>query len=133
MHGNTRFTQYPWNQNRNKSLIKEAASAKAVINHGKIGHDGKEILPAESPRVNGYGFVATPSPVPGGDESPLMTWGEIESTPFRLEGGETPLAGAGPAFKVGLPPPPPPTKDTPLTLHFHSGIFFNTLRQNCCI
>jgi protein DGCR14 len=51
----------------------------------KIGHDGKEILPSESPQVNGYGFMGTPSPAPGVDESPLMTWGEIESTPFRLQ------------------------------------------------
>lgn len=100
VHENTRFIQYPWNKSKNQSLIKEAASAKAIINHGKIGHDGKEILPAESPRVNGYGFVATPSPAPGVDESPLMTWGEIESTPFRLEGGETPLVGSGPGFKI---------------------------------
>lgn len=102
VHENTRFTQYPWNKNKNQNLIKEAASAKAIINHGKIGHDGKEILPAESPRVNGYGFLATPSPAPGVDESPLMTWGEIESTPFRLEGGETPLVGSGPGFKVNI-------------------------------
>ncbi|XP_061197833.1 splicing factor ESS-2 homolog [Saccostrea echinata] len=100
VHENTRFTHCPWNKNKNQALIKEAASAKAIINQGKIGHDGKEILPAESPRVNGYGFVGTPSPAPGVDESPLMTWGEIESTPFRLEGGETPLIGSGPAFKI---------------------------------
>ncbi|XP_048763166.1 splicing factor ESS-2 homolog [Ostrea edulis] len=107
VHDNTRFIQYPWNKNKSKALIKEAASAKAIINQGKIGHDGKEMLPAESPRVNGYGFVATPSPAPGVDESPLMTWGEIESTPFRIEGGETPLVGSAPAFKI----PEIPTRD----------------------
>ena len=32
---------------------------------GKIGHDGKELMPEQSPQVNGYGFVATPSPAPG--------------------------------------------------------------------
>jgi len=31
----------------------------------------------------------------GVDESPLMTWGEIDSTPLRLEATSTP----GPAFK----------------------------------
>ena len=31
-------------------------------------------------------FVATPSPMIG--ESPLMTWGEIEGTPFRLDAGQ---------------------------------------------
>lgn len=108
---------------------------------GKVGPDGKELIPHESPTVNGYGFETMPSPVPGKwvtvtalrqmkqikqnvalrnstyiwsrflkavsvpsgvAESPLMTWGEIESTPFRLEGSETPYAerNHGPSFKV---------------------------------
>lgn len=31
-----------------------------------------------------------------------MTWGEIEDTPFRLDGSDTPLIerSSGPAFKV---------------------------------
>lgn len=32
-----------------------------------------------------------------------MTWGEIESTPFRLDGSDTPIAERnrpGPSFKV---------------------------------
>lgn len=32
---------------------------------GKVGPDGKELIPQESPKVNGYGFVSTPSPAPG--------------------------------------------------------------------
>lgn len=32
---------------------------------GKVGPDGKELIPQESPRVGGFGFVATPSPAPG--------------------------------------------------------------------
>lgn len=42
----------------------------------------------------------------GGDvgvsESPLMTWGEIESTPLRLDGSDTPIMerSHGPSFKV---------------------------------
>lgn len=32
---------------------------------GKVGPDGKELIPHESPAVNGYGYVATPSPAPG--------------------------------------------------------------------
>lgn len=40
--------------------------------------------------------------VAGVCESPLMTWGEIEDTPFRLDGSDTPLIerSHGPAFKV---------------------------------
>jgi hypothetical protein len=38
----------------------------------------------------------------GVDASPLMTWGEIEGTPFRLDGSDTPLIGStrGPMFKI---------------------------------
>ncbi|KAJ8312152.1 hypothetical protein KUTeg_009525 [Tegillarca granosa] len=101
IHANSRFQYNPWNQMKSKEMLAKAASDKAVSNCGKIGHDGKEILPTETPKINGYGFVATPSPAPGVDESPLMTWGEIEGTPFRLEGGATPLVNAGaPAFKI---------------------------------
>lgn len=32
---------------------------------GKVGPDGKELIPHESPTVNGYGYEATPSPAPG--------------------------------------------------------------------
>ena len=32
---------------------------------GKVGPDGKELIPQESPRVGGFGFIATPSPAPG--------------------------------------------------------------------
>jgi len=38
----------------------------------------------------------------GVDASPLMTWGEIEGTPFRLDGSDTPVVpgGRGPVFKI---------------------------------
>lgn len=35
---------------------------------GKVGVDGKEMMPLATPKVNGYGFVATPSPAPGRHE-----------------------------------------------------------------
>ncbi len=38
-------------------------------------------IPA-SPRVNGYGFVSTPSPSPS--QSPLMTWGSVAGTPLLV-------------------------------------------------
>lgn len=58
---------------------------------GKIGVDGKELIKSQTPQIGGWSFVKTPSPCPGGMESPFMTWGEIEGTPFRLDGGDTPL------------------------------------------
>jgi hypothetical protein len=34
-------------------------------------------------------------------DSPLMTWGEVESTPYRLQGCDTPLhAISGPGFTI---------------------------------
>ena len=43
----------------------------------------------------------------GVDESPLMTWGEIDGTPFRLDGGSTPAPlnrTPGPVFKMPAVP-----------------------------
>jgi hypothetical protein len=43
-----------------------------------------------SPKVQGYGFVATPSPRPGEDVTPFVTWGDVESTPLLLDPSLTP-------------------------------------------
>lgn len=63
---------------------------------------------SEKKAENGYSFVKTPSPAPGGDESPFITWGEIEGTPLRLDPEDTPLdiggSGDGSRFKIPLPP-----------------------------
>jgi len=100
IHENTRFHLNPWNVQKNKETLKQAACEQALLSSGKIGSDGKEIDVGLTPKVNGYNFVATPSPAPGVDASPLMTWGEIEGTPFQLA-NETPLFPSdAPAFKV---------------------------------
>ena len=65
VHKNTRFIAAPFSADKNKQSLSGAASAQARVLAGQVGPDGKEILPAESPRVGGYGFVATPSPAPG--------------------------------------------------------------------
>ncbi|GBG63832.1 hypothetical protein CBR_g39617 [Chara braunii] len=62
---------------------------------------------AASPKINGYGFVSTPSPAPGSDESPFITWGEIEGTPIRLEAEDVLGLGGGrdgPHFKIAAQP-----------------------------
>ena len=100
-HGNTRFSANPFSAT-NQS-VKEAASTQTALLMGKVGVDGKEVLPKATPRVNGYGFLATPTPAPGVEDTPLMTWGEIEGTPFGLDGGGTPLLHnptSGPQFKI---------------------------------
>lgn len=54
-----------------------------------------------TPNIRGFSFVKTPSPHPGVAESPLMTWGELDGTPFRLDGSETPIRpSGGPSFKI---------------------------------
>lgn len=51
--------------------------------------------------VNRFDLLKTPSPRPGEAFSPLMTWGEIEGTPFRLDGSDTPVRpDVGPSFKI---------------------------------
>ena len=72
-----------------------------------MGVDGKDVVERTgTPSINGYKLMkvadATPQIAPG--ESPMMTWGEVESTPYRLEGCETPLpmntSGAGTSFSI---------------------------------
>ncbi|KAG8146267.1 hypothetical protein E2320_012628 [Naja naja] len=65
-HRNTRFLKDPFSQAVSKSQLQQAAALNAQYKQGKVGPDGKELIPQESPKVNGYGFVATPSPAPAG-------------------------------------------------------------------
>ena len=96
---NTRFTANPWKSNVQSASVKQAAEAKQNSKLGKVGADGKELVDGNStPSVGGFKLIrmgsdATPQIDP--EESPLMTWGEVESTPYRLEGCETPLLTSG--------------------------------------
>ncbi|XP_024113557.1 splicing factor ESS-2 homolog [Oryzias melastigma] len=105
VHKNTRFSGDPFSKALNKSQIQQAAALNAQFKQGKVGPDGKELIPQESPTVNGYSYERTPLLAPGVSESPLMTWGEIESTPFRLDGSDTPYTerNHGPSFKIPEP------------------------------
>ncbi|KAL0266599.1 UNVERIFIED_CONTAM: hypothetical protein PYX00_009096 [Menopon gallinae] len=101
VHANTSFKQVPFDERQNKDTIHELALNQAKSQEGKIGVDGKIVTCNETPKVNGFSFVRTPSPSPGVNESPLLTWGEIEGTPFRLDGGDTPyIATPGPKFRI---------------------------------
>ncbi|XP_017756288.1 PREDICTED: uncharacterized protein LOC108548033 [Eufriesea mexicana] len=106
VHENTRLRINPFNEQQNKEAINELAKNQSKANDGKIGVDGKEIVRNPTPKINGFSFVATPSPRPGECDSPLMTWGQIEGTPFRLDGGDTPLlrTSQGPSFRMAEPP-----------------------------
>ncbi|XP_062228907.1 uncharacterized protein LOC133926812 [Phragmites australis] len=67
-------------------------------------------LESDKKAENGYNFVRTPSPAPGVDESPFMTWGEIEGTPLRLDPENTP-GGSGSSEAAHFKIPPPPARD----------------------
>ncbi|RWS10521.1 protein DGCR14-like protein [Dinothrombium tinctorium] len=102
VHENTRFNESPFNEQLYAAKIGEAAYLHAKENKGKIGIDGKELVPGEI-SVNGYNLVSmTPSLSPSVMNTPLMTWGEIEGTPCRLD--ETPLHSSltpgTPQFKI---------------------------------
>lgn len=106
VHCHTRLEQSPFDENANKEALAQAANAQAKALEGKLGVDGRELQPGTaSPKVGGFGFVATPSPAPGVNETPLLTWGEIEGTPFLLDGSDTPLPRnpGGPQFRIPEP------------------------------
>ncbi|CAG0884552.1 unnamed protein product [Darwinula stevensoni] len=99
VHRNTRLIKSLWKTG--EQLVKGNQMQNIV--EGKVGIDGKELAPAADagPGIKGYSFVKTPSPAPGVDGTPLMTWGEVETTPYLLEGGggSTPLLST-PTFKI---------------------------------
>ena len=69
VHSNTRFEAGSLSL-LNKSQMSNPSAESFLAKQGKIGVDGKEILAGQSPSVGGYGFVATPSPVPGKCRTP---------------------------------------------------------------
>lgn len=98
---NTRLQYNPFDESQNKQIIHDAAKATAKTMGDKVGFDGNTIEVGQTPQVRGFSFVKDPSPMPGVGQSPLMTWGEIEGTPFRLDGGDTPMhPTVGPSFHI---------------------------------
>lgn len=127
-YNNTRFNSNPFDERQSKETIDELAKSQVrfiyyntnnKFHHNnyinsiwlhfqannlgdRIGIDGNTV--GQNPgngNVRGFSFVKTPSPHPGVAESPLMTWGELEGTPFRLDGSDTPVRpSAGPSFRI---------------------------------
>ena len=84
VHKNTRLVG-----NQSKSADVSTVDPRLVLNAGKIGPDGKVIEPSN--QLKNYDMVRmtpTPSMI---NTTPLMTWGEIDGTPFRLDAPETPV------------------------------------------
>ncbi|XP_031638293.1 splicing factor ESS-2 homolog [Contarinia nasturtii] len=100
-YNNTRFNANPFNDQQNKDTITDLAKAQSNNLNGRVGIDGNAVTALSERNVRGFSFVATPSPQPGVAESPLMTWGELEGTPFRLDGSDTPVRpSSGPSFRI---------------------------------
>lgn len=103
VHSNTRLMGNPFDDYTSKEKISEMAKMQARVISGRIGVDGNALNAGSitTPNIRGFSFVKTPSPHPGVQDSPLMTWGELEGTPFRLDGGDTPIhSSSGPAFHI---------------------------------
>ncbi|KAK5979842.1 Splicing factor ESS-2 [Trichostrongylus colubriformis] len=92
----TRFSEDIKNKPSEASMAR-ASMMQLANNAGKVDAQGHEVgLNSKT-----LGLVATPSPAPGIDDSPLMTWGEIDGTPFRLDASDIqPAPGSGPSFKM---------------------------------
>ncbi|KRX56169.1 Protein DGCR14 -like protein [Trichinella sp. T6] len=97
VYKNTRLNENPWSSSNSKET---SYAADAQLTHqGKVNAQGEE-MDFKDPRQR-FSLVVTPSPIPGLRDSPLMTWGEIEGTPFCLDRGEVPLSPfKGPSFKI---------------------------------
>ncbi|GAB0093659.1 Splicing factor ESS-2 homolog [Sergentomyia squamirostris] len=105
IHGNTRLHENPFNEQQSREAISQVAKSQSKVLDGKVDMDGNVMTNESTPQIRGFSFVRTPSPQPGVAESPLMTWGEIEGTPFRLDGGDTPLRlTSTPAFRIAETP-----------------------------
>uniref|UniRef100_A0A183F330 DUF3108 domain-containing protein n=1 Tax=Heligmosomoides polygyrus TaxID=6339 RepID=A0A183F330_HELPZ len=92
----TRFSEDIKNKPSEASMAR-ASMMQLANNAGKVDAQGHEVgLNSKT-----LGLVATPSPAPGIDDSPLMTWGEIDGTPFRLDAADmqAPMGNA-PTFKM---------------------------------
>ncbi|GMS89412.1 hypothetical protein PENTCL1PPCAC_11587 [Pristionchus entomophagus] len=97
---NKTATRFPFNNKMapSESSMARAAFSQAVQLAGKVDALGNELGVVKGKTL---GLVATPAINPGVDDTPLMTWGEIDNTPFRLDAADVEVApAAAPAFKI---------------------------------
>ncbi|CAI5445390.1 unnamed protein product [Caenorhabditis angaria] len=98
---NRKATRFPSDLKMKPSddAMNRAAMNQVLHNAGKVDVMGHEVTPS-----NAIKLLSTPHPDPEVMDSPLMTWGEIDGTPFRLDApdiSESFLAsGSAPAFKI---------------------------------
>lgn len=97
-HANTRFREMPFPETLTHGGTSTgspvAGGLPAAVTNAMVQVRG--VAPG-SPRVNGYGFIATPL---GGDQA----WGTIGGTAFPLDGSDTPRdTMTGPHFTIPRP------------------------------
>ncbi|KAL4002566.1 Nuclear protein Es2 family protein [Acanthocheilonema viteae] len=92
----TRFSEEVNKEKKQITAVKGVLQ-QAAVNTGKVDITGHE---TGFTKAGVMELVATPSPSPGVDESPFMTWGEIEGTPFRLDASDMAAPTSAPAFKI---------------------------------
>jgi len=103
LHDNTRLVRAPWKSEKQEDRLRREVENREAREAGKVGVDGKELTRPETPSVNGFKLMSmTPSPALGLEDSPLMTWGEVVTTPYMLTGCETPLVTGGTTAGTGF-------------------------------
>ena len=85
-------------------LSLEVPEKSSCLDKGSVFGSSELIWDDHAGAAVNRGYVATPSFTPGaGGESPLMTWGQIDGTPLRLDADDdihVEVPTAGPQFKV---------------------------------
>ncbi|KAM7348819.1 ess-2 splicing factor homolog [Cochliomyia hominivorax] len=100
-HNATRLHVNPFEGVQRKKTGEQSAESITTLGD-KVDATGTSLSQANlASQLKRFDLVKTPSPRPGEAFSPLMTWGEIEGTPFRLDGSDTPIhSNTGPSFKI---------------------------------
>ncbi|XP_013108454.1 splicing factor ESS-2 homolog [Stomoxys calcitrans] len=99
-HNATRMQNNPFKEEE-KAIQKTNSQISTGDDINQSGPNTMDTNASSGPHINRFDLLKTPSPRPGEAFSPLMTWGEIEGTPFRLDGSDTPVRpNVGPSFKI---------------------------------
>jgi hypothetical protein len=90
-------------QGRPKQINRTGTRFTATTERGDTpSSEGSSTPAASSAAADSYSVLATPSFTPGVEDSPFMTWGELEGTPLRLDPEDDIIVqpASGPHFRV---------------------------------
>jgi hypothetical protein len=104
LHDKTSAQGAPKAINRTGTRFLSAAAAAGDPGTPSSAASGDDVAARTAAGDNAYSVLATPTFTPGADESPFITWGDLEGTPLRLDPADDidvdPAAGQGPQFRV---------------------------------